>query len=127
MNSGPNSGKQRGRTENLRAHQFKPGQSGNLKGRPRTRGLIVALKAALAEVQQDGRTVEQALIDALVREALRGQRKLSAIGEIFDRLEGKAKQQVDVKDITEELRGRSDEDLLHYAEHGKWLEEKQHG
>ena len=59
----------------------------------------------LGEVRQDGRTVEQALVDALILEALQGRSKLAAIQSIFDRLEGKPKPQLDFKDISDELRG----------------------
>lgn len=103
---------------------FRPGQSGNPKGRPPTRRLVNALKAALGEVRKDGRTMEQAIAGELVREALRGRRKLAAIAEIFDRIEGKPRQQVDLNDITEEFSGRTDEELLYYAEHGNWPEQE---
>jgi hypothetical protein len=99
---------------------FIPGQSGNPAGRPRTKGLVAALKSAVAEVIPDGRTIEQALVDELVSEALRGRRRLPAIAEIFDRLEGKPRQALDFNDITRSLQGRTQEELLHYAETGKW-------
>lgn len=118
-NSGENSGKQRPGIENILPHQFKPGQSGNPAGRPPTRGLVSALRAKVAERIQDGRTVEQALIDELVREALHGGRnKLAAIQTIFDRLEGRPKQQLDFNDITTRLRNRTNEELEHFALHG---------
>ena len=44
---------------------FMPGQSGNPKGRPRTKGLLTALKAAFGKMDDDGRTVEEFLVDAL--------------------------------------------------------------
>jgi hypothetical protein len=119
-NSGVNSGKQRGRVDNLKAHQYKPGQSGNRKGRPPVKGLLLALKAAVAETLKDGRTIEQAVADELIRQALKGRRRLQAIAELFDRLEGKARQQVDLNDITKQLQGRSDAELLYFAEHGTW-------
>jgi hypothetical protein len=122
-NSERNSGDQR-RLANLKNHQFKPGQSGNPKGRPRTRGLVAALKAAVAEVIPDGRTIEQALVDELISEALRGRRRLQAIAEIFDRLEGRPRQSLDLNDVTRKLQGRTDAELLAFATTGKWPEEK---
>jgi hypothetical protein len=83
-NSGINSGKQRGRVENLRAHQYKPGQSGNPKGRPPTRGLTVRLKAELSQVDKGGAVTEELLVKKLVRLALHG--NLAAIRECFDNL-----------------------------------------
>ena len=106
---------------------FRPGQSGNPKGRPRTTGLIAALRAAVGETVPDGRTVEQCLVDKLVAQGLRGNQQ--AIAEIFDRLEGRPRQRVDldINDITKQLEGRSAEELyfiasalLHYAEQGEW-------
>jgi hypothetical protein len=102
---------------------FVPGQSGNPAGRPRTKGLVAALKVAVAEVGKDGRTVEEALADELVRQALRGRRRLVAIAEIFDRLEGRPRQSVDLNDVTRRLQGRTDAELLAFATTGKWPEE----
>jgi hypothetical protein len=99
---------------------FQPGQSGNPAGRPRTKGLVAALKSAVAEVTADGRTVEQAIVDELIHQALRGRRRLVAIAEILDRLEGKPRQSLDFNDITRQLQGRTDAELLHFAETGKW-------
>jgi hypothetical protein len=87
-NNGDNNVKQRGtakRPGGVTGKGFLPGHSGNKKGRPRTKGLVAALKAAVAEVIPDGRTIEQALVDELISEALRGRRRLQAIAEIFDR------------------------------------------
>ena len=104
---------------------FRPGRSGNPKGRPSTRGLIEALRAAVAETVKDGRTVEQELAQTLVREALHGRRKLTALAEIFDRLEGRPKQQLDLNDISKEMQGRTNDELIAFAQTGKWPEEEQ--
>jgi serine/threonine protein kinase len=104
---------------------FLPGQSGNPKGRPRTKGLVAALKSAVAEVTADGRTVEQAIVDELISQALRGPKRLQAIAEILDRLEGKPRQALDFNDITKQLQGRTQEELLAYAETGRWPEGNQ--
>jgi hypothetical protein len=102
---------------------FLPGQSGNPKGRPPTKGLLAALKEAVAEVSPDGRTIEQVLVDELIEQALRGRRRLVAIAEIFDRLEGKPRQSLDLNDVTKRLQGRTDAELLAFATTGKWPEE----
>jgi hypothetical protein len=120
-----NSGEQR-RLANLEGHKFKPGESGNPAGRPRTRGLVAALRSAVAETIPDGRTIEQAIADELVNEALRGRRRLPAIAEIFDRLEGKAKQSVDL-DVKERWPGRSIEELDYFALKGRWPEKESDG
>lgn len=97
---------------------FMPGKSGNPKGRPRTKGLLNALRAKVAETADDGRTIEANLVDALITEALKGNSRLAAIQTVFDRLEGRPKQQVDFNDITKALAGRSNEELEFYAIHG---------
>lgn len=50
--------------------------------------------------------------------------RIQALSEIIDRAEGKPKQQLDVNDVTAELRQRSDEDLMYHLEHGYWPEEE---
>jgi hypothetical protein len=99
---------------------FMPGQSGNPNGRPHARGLIAALRLKIAEITPDGRTIEQHLIDVLLQEALRGKHRVPAVELIFDRLEGKAHQRLEVADITRELREKSDEELKFYLEHDRW-------
>jgi hypothetical protein len=106
-----------------RATQFKPGESGNPGGRPRTRGLLDVLRGAVKEVRPDGRTVEEAVVATLIEEALESRNPLGAIQTIFDRLEGRPKQAIDFNDITEAMKGRSADDLLHFAQHGTWPEE----
>lgn len=65
---------------------FVPGQSGNPSGRPRTRGLVSSLRAKMAEVGPDGRSLEDRLVGVLVQEALKGRQRLAAVAVIFDRL-----------------------------------------
>jgi hypothetical protein len=101
---------------------FLPGRSGNPSGRPRTRGLVNALHAKVSESGSDGLTVEQQLVDVLVHEALRGRHRLAAVEVIFDRLEGRARQQIEVADITKELRQKSDDELRFHLAHGHWPE-----
>ena len=99
---------------------FLPGRSGNPNGRPRTRGLVNALHAKVSETGTDGLTVEQQLVDVLVHEALRGRHRLAAVEAIFDRLEGRASQRIQVADITQELRLKSDDELRFHLAHGHW-------
>jgi Family of unknown function (DUF5681) len=68
--------------------KFKPGTSGNPKGRPPAEVCLTALlRAALAERDCDGkRTKARAVIDALVGQALEG--RTAAIQQIFDRIDG---------------------------------------
>jgi hypothetical protein len=81
-NNAKNNLKQRGCGKQLggvTGRGFMPGRSGNPKGRPPTRGLVNALKARVAEVTDDGRSVEEALADVLINEALHGRNKLAAV------------------------------------------------
>jgi len=102
-----------------------PGQSGNPDGRPRTSGLLNGLRARLAEALPDGRSTEQALINVLVQEALRGKHRLQAIMMIFDRLEGKATVRVELNDRRSQLAAKSKEELQFFLVHGRWPEEMQ--
>lgn len=91
----------------ITGRSFTPGKSGNPNGRPHSRGLITALRLKVAEIAPDGRTLEEHLIDVWLQEALRGKHRLPAVELIFDRLEGRARQQIEVADITRELREKS--------------------
>jgi hypothetical protein len=99
-----------------------PGQSGNPSGRPRTRGLVSALRAKVAEVGPDGRSLEDRLVGVLLQEALGGRHRLAAVEVIFDRLEGRARQQIEVADVTKELRQKSDDELRFHLAHDRWPE-----
>ena len=50
----------------------------------------------MAEELPDGRTVEEALAPVLVEEGLNGGHRVAAVSSIFDRLEGKPKQPIDL-------------------------------
>jgi Family of unknown function (DUF5681) len=98
---------------------FMPGQSGNPKGgRPKTKGLLNALKARVAEPTRNGRTMEDELVEVLILEALQGKNRLTAIQTVFDRLEGRPAQQLNFNDISRALSGKTDSELLRYAETG---------
>ena len=101
---------------------FCPGQSGNPSGRPRTRGLVNALRAKVAEAGPDGRSLEDRLVGVLLQEALGGRHRLAAVEVSFDRLEGRARQQIEVADVTKELRQKSDDELRFHLEHDRWPE-----
>jgi hypothetical protein len=104
---------------------FLPGQSGNPNGRPHTKGLLTALRNKVAEAGADGRTIEDQLVEVLVQEALRGRHRLPAVEAIFDRLEGRATQQLNVRDVTADLRSRSDQELEFHLRHDRWPSENE--
>jgi len=104
---------------------FLPGQCGNPNGRPHARGLIAALRLKISEIAADGRTIEEHLIDVLLQEALRGKHRIPAVEMIFDRLEGKAQQRLEVADITRQLREKTDEELMFHLQHGRWPDENE--
>jgi hypothetical protein len=43
---------------------------------------------------RDGRTVEEAIAEALIEEALHGKHRVAAINAIYDRIEGKPRQPI---------------------------------
>lgn len=92
-------------------HQFKPGQSGNPKGRPvGARGLSTILREMLEEeidVNIDGTKQRKQFGDVIIRKLLKkaNDGDIRAITEIFDRVEGKAKQANEVRgDVTVVIR-----------------------
>jgi hypothetical protein len=119
-NSERNSGHQR-RLANLKGHEFKPGKSGNPKGRPPTRGLLVHLRKQLEDATE-GQAAEELIAQKLVDLAKAGD--LAAIRECFDRIEGRPKQSVDL-DVTERFPGRSIAELERFAEKDRWPEEEE--
>ena len=85
-------------------HQFKPGQSGNPAGRPDgSKNLSTILRDMLEEEidvkvddtgRKERRKFSELIIRKLIKRASDGDPR--AIKEIFDRIEGRAKQSVDV-------------------------------
>lgn len=79
---------------------FKPGQSGNPNGRPKSTTVSDALRQALKGVDsRDGRTLAQVVAEELIALATKGRGghiKIRAIQEIVDRVEGKPRQSVEV-------------------------------
>lgn len=74
--------------------QFKKGQSGNPKGRPKMPDLKDAMAAALSE-QKDGKTALDAIIAAMRAKAARGD--VRAAEFLLDRGYGKATQDINMK------------------------------
>jgi hypothetical protein len=95
---GKNSEADDGRTrrmKNLEAHKFKPGQSGNPKGRPKSITLSEAYRKMLATVDESDplkRTRAEILAEQMYIKASSGD--VSALREIADRVEGKARQTI---------------------------------
>jgi len=119
QNSGKNSGRPRGRVENLKP--WPKGVSGNPGGRPRKQPITEAyLEVAGRTVPGDsrGRTYAQAAAERQFRAALKG--STSAIREIADRLEGKPQQRIEVTNVEDFLAGRSTEEKEFFAVHGYW-------
>lgn len=77
----------RGNSKNLERFQWKPGQSGNPKGRPKGRTITEAINRLLSEKTDDGKTVAEALVEAAVKHAEKGNHAF--FREIVDRHEGK--------------------------------------
>ena len=100
--------------------QFKEGESGNPNGRPKgTKNLSTILKAMLeedVEVVIDGKKERRQFQEVIIRKLLKkaNDGEIRAIIEIFDRVEGKAKQEIDQKTehsggITLEIIDRADQ------------------
>jgi hypothetical protein len=104
----------------------KGGPSPNPGGRPKTRLLSEALRVRLAEPvpgDSEGRTYAEVLAANLITIACsHGPGAVAAMGEIADRVEGKARQEIAVADITLELREKSDSELMFHLDHGRWPE-----
>lgn len=89
--------------KNIEPHKFQPGESGNPAGRPKgSRNLSTILKEMLEEEITvdlgDGKKAKKAfkevIIRKLIKKAADGSEK--AIATIFDRVDGKAQQFIDV-------------------------------
>jgi len=85
-------------TPEMEAAKWKPGQSGNPGGRPKSKLISEAYRFKLSELVPDdphGRTFAELIADGMVVEAVKGKNKVSAAGELADRTEGKPKQSVE--------------------------------
>jgi hypothetical protein len=100
---------------------FLPGRSGNVNGRPKTNtGLVNAIRAKVAELAPDGRTIAQHIAAMLVDESLRGRHRVAAASVILDRLEGRPAQQLDLNNITQDLASRSEDELRFHLANDCW-------
>ncbi len=110
--------------DNLRhgaASRWKPGQSGNPGGRPRTAVLSQACREKLSEPvpgDAEGRTFAQAIAKMLATKALEGD--LRAAQELGDRAEGRPCQSVQIENTTlrEAFERMNRTELEAYAEKG---------
>jgi uncharacterized protein DUF5681 len=77
-------------------HVFKPGVSGNPAGRPKSRALSEELRARLREQYpgKDDATYATMVARKLIDLAVAGE--IPAIKEVFDRVEGKPRQAIDL-------------------------------
>jgi hypothetical protein len=79
------------------ANGFRPGASGNPKGRPKSITLSEAYRRALSQVVADdpqGRTYAEVIAEAVCKDAMAG--NTTAAREIADRVEGKPRQAIEV-------------------------------
>lgn len=81
-------------------HRWKPGESGNPKGRPKKGARFAsALELELEAAHASGATLLSLVAKVLVAAALKGD--IGAIREIADRLDGKARQSLEVTAVRE--------------------------
>jgi hypothetical protein len=87
---------ERGRFAKGNPTAFKPGESGNPKGRPKSVTLSEALRAQLGQVMpgEEEKTYAEKIALVLCEEASKG--NVGAAKEIADRTEGKLRQSLDV-------------------------------
>ena len=82
---------------------FLSGRSGNPNGRPRTWGLVNALKPKSQRPDLTAAVLRAASSGVLLQEPRGGRHRLAAVEVIFDRLEGCTRQPIEVADATKEL------------------------
>ena len=102
--------------------RWKPGQSGNPGGRPKTAPLSQACRELLAAPlpnDPERRTYAQAIAQALAEKAVAGD--IRAAQELADRAEGRARQAIEVgpAPLREAFERMNTEELEAYAKHGK--------
>src|SRR5262245_3793132 len=92
-------------------HAFKPGQSGNPGGRPKSKHISEAYRRWLAQPCESDpeMTNADAIADVVGRAALKGD--LWAVKEITDRVEGRARQPIDINEDERERKTKMYERL----------------
>ena len=89
------------KNEHLVKHQWKKGQSGNPKGRPKSGFALNEYITDLANVElEDKKTMLEAVVAKVYEEALDG--NMTAINFLADRVLGKPSQSIGIKDISDE-------------------------
>ena len=105
---------------NGEAHRFKPGQSGNPGGRPKTGALTRACRDVLERrvPGEKGRTYAEAIAERLAELALKGY--MPAMRELADRAEGRAGQTLEIETRLQRLEPQSAylESVGHSSEEG---------
>jgi hypothetical protein len=97
--------------------RFKPGQSGNPKGRPKSLTLSEAYRRELAKVDEsdpDKRTYAELLAEQMIVKAKGGD--VAALREIADRTEGKARQTINLTVEKREQLERAIDGIMREAE-----------
>jgi hypothetical protein len=84
------------RKNRIPATAFKPGQSGNPKGRPKSGSTIADVLRDIGQQKKNGKTKLQIVLDKVMEMAMRGY--MPAIEFIADRTEGKALERVLTRD-----------------------------
>lgn len=98
QNRGRTGGKRRGGTPPVE-HQFKPGQSGNPGGRPKSKLITRAYQEILERVdEKSGKTFAEIIAEVVVLAAK--DKNLPAVKEITDRTEGRPNQPVELSGVT---------------------------
>ena len=78
--------KRKVKTDHLKEYQFKPGQSGNPNGRPRTKTVLTELERMMAE-GLSGMDLREAMAKVAYKHALKGDNKFW--NDVLNRLYGK--------------------------------------
>jgi hypothetical protein len=82
--------------------KWEKGISGNLKGRPKEAILTREIRAQLNDVRADGKTNAQAIVESMIERAVKGD--VRAADLIFNRVEGRVLQSVDLSVNTDWMR-----------------------
>lgn len=99
--------------------RWKPGQSGNPGGRPKTAHLAQAYREALESLDpKTQRSVAEVIAMAIIRRALKGDVK--AAQEIADRTEGKARQAIEITQVGDPYADKTNAELVEFIKTGQW-------